>query len=244
MNTRDLTHAFNERFDMKKTEVQIRSTLKNHKITCGRAPKDRLITRFQKYSPEQVTFLRNEINGRSIAELTALFNSRFGTEIPGSKIRALVKNHGMASGVSTRFKKGHKSWNKGTRGIVKPNSGNFKKGHVPANRKPLGHERICSKTGFILIKIAEKNPYTGSPTRYRHKHVYVWEQENGPVPDGMVVAFRDGDKLNTDPENLMLISRAELLRLNKHGYKDAYVELKSSILTLVKLETKTFALKK
>ena len=67
---------------------------------------------------------------------------------------------------------------------------------------------------------------------------------NGPVPEGMVVAFRDSDKLNIEPENLMLISRAELLRLSQHGYKDAPDKLKLSILALTKLEVKTGVLRR
>ena len=33
----------------------------------------------------------------------------------------------------TEFKKGATPWNKNTKGLIKPNSGNFKKGHVPIN---------------------------------------------------------------------------------------------------------------
>ena len=52
--------------------------------------------------------------------------------------------------------------------------------------------------------------------------------------------FKDGDLLNIEPENLMLVSRAELLVLNQNGYKDAPAELKPSILALAKLEVKIF----
>lgn len=143
-----------------------------------------------------------------------------------------------------RFKKGNKPWNAGTKGqgLTGANAGSFKKGNVPPNRKPLYSERICPKDGFILIKIPERDPHTGFPTRYKHKHVYIWEQANGPVPAGMVVVFRDSDKLNIEPDNLMLVSRAELLRLNRRGYKDTPDELKPSVLALSKLETKTFAM--
>jgi len=53
---------------------------------------------------------------------------------------------------------------------------------VPPNRKPLGAEHICSKDGFILMKVPERDPHTGFPTRYKHKHVHIWEQAHGPVP--------------------------------------------------------------
>jgi len=60
----------------------------------------------------------------------------------------------------------------------------------------------------------------------------------------MVVAFKDADKLNCEPENLMLISRAELLTLNRHGYREMPAELKPSVLALSKLQVKTRAMEK
>jgi hypothetical protein len=88
---------------------------------------------------------------------------------------------------------------------------------VPAGIKPIGHERTCSRDGFVLIKIAERNPYTGAPTRYKSKHVHIWEKENGPVPEGHVVAFRDKEKKGRSDisiEDLELITRAENMRRN------------------------------
>jgi len=108
----------------------------------------------------------------------------------------------------------------------------------------LWTERVCPKDGFILMKVPERNPYTGTPTRYKHKHVWVWEQEHGPVPEGMVVVFIDSDKTRCGFDNLMLISRAELLCLNRHGYKDMPVDLKPSVLALSKLQVKTWGKEK
>lgn len=242
-NVRDLSKAFNARFGTNKTEGQIKSALKNYRILCGRAPKDRLVKRRRKFSPDQERFLRKNYTDRSFAELTAIFIERYGNEKTEQQIKTYIHNHGINSGRSGRFEKGHKPWNTGTKGqgLTGENSGSFKKGNAPANRKQLGSERICSKDGFILIKVAERNPYTGCPTRYKCKHVHVWEQAHGPVPEGMVVLFKDGDRLNCDVDNLILISRSELLRLNKNGYNKAPDRLKPSILALSKLEAKTFS---
>ena len=40
-------------------------------------------------------------------------------------------------------------------------------------------------------------------------HVYVWEQVNGPVPDGHVVHHRDHNKRNNTLDNLQLMTHAE-----------------------------------
>ena len=244
MHVGDLTKAFNAHFRMQKNEGDIKSALQNHKIKCGRAPKDRLINRYRLFTDEQVEFLRKEYKGRSVTELRTVFNEEYGTGMTHGQIRTAVHNRGITSGRTGCFEKGHKSWNSGTKGLTSANKTSFKKGSTPPNRKPLGAERICSKDGYILVKVAEYDPHTCFSTRWKHKHVHIWERDHGPVPDGMVVAFRDGDKLNVEPENLMLISRAELLRLNKHGYKDTPPELKPSVFSLAILEVKIFNLGK
>lgn len=139
-----------------------------------------------------------------------------------------------------RFYKGHKPWNTGTKGLslTGPNSGTFRKGNVPPNRKPLWSERVDRKDGYIWIKVPERDPYTGFPTRYRLKHVWVYEQAHGPVPEGHVVIFKDQNRRNFDPENLEAIKRADLVRINQAGYKNEPDELKPSILALCRLKTK------
>jgi hypothetical protein len=174
----------------------------------------------------------------SRSELTTLFNAQFAENVTVKGLVSTIENHKIISGRTGQFVKGQEAWNLGVKGYMGPNKTSFKKGSVPSNRKPIGSERICSKDGFILVKIKERNPYTGYPTRYKHKHVHVWEKKHGTVPKGHVVVFKDGNKLNCKPGNLMLLTRAELLVLNQHGYKEAPAELKPTILALVKLETK------
>lgn len=232
-----LTDAFNVCFVQNKTVAQIKSTLANHCITCGHKKKLFLA---REYTPDQELFLRSEYTGRSIKQLTEEFNSKFGTDKTEKQIMSFVHNRGITSGRTGHFEKGSIPWNAGTKGKTRANKTSFKKGSIPPNRKPLGHERTCSRDGYILIKIAEENPYTGAPTRYKQKHVHLWESVNGPVPDGMTVIFKDGDKTNITIDNLSLVSRAELLRLNQHRYRESHEDLKPSIMALSKLEVQTF----
>ena len=246
MNIRSLTSAFNAEFGLAKTETAIKNTLNNHGIKCGRKIKDRLWSGSRLYTDEQLQFIRDNYTGRSVEELKDLFNNRFGTSMTWQQIKSAVSNRGIISGRTGCFEKGHAPWNEGTKGqgLTTANKRSFKKGNAPKNRKPLGHERIDPRYGYVLIKVAEKNPNTGFPTRYKHKHVHIWELENGPVPEGMVVAFKNGDPACCEIDNLMLISRAELLNLNHHGYKEIPAELKPSVLALVKLQSKTGEKKK
>lgn len=193
-----------------------------------------------KYTAEHLDFLRVGYATKPLRYLVQSFNEKFSMTATCAQINSVLNRYRILSGRTRRFEKGNIPWNAGVKGSLKANVTSFKQGNIPATRKPLGSERICSKDGYIYVKIAERNPHTGSPTRYKCKHVHVWEQKNGKVPPGMVVAFKDGDILNCDPDNLMLISRAELLRLNQHGYKEMPDKLKPSLLALTKLEVKIF----
>ncbi len=241
MPVRDLVVLFNKRFGLNKTASQIRSTFKNHHITCGRKHKDRFIIRHRIYTDEQIQFLKGNCSNHSRREMTMFFNEIFNTSKTLGQIKGAINNRHIQSGRTGYFPKGHIPFNAGTKGLMKRNSGTFKKGNIPGNITPLGTERL-SKDGYIEIKIKERNPYTGCQTRYKLKHIYIWEQANGPVPESHVVVFKDGDKSHCTLDNLILISRAELLRLNQKGWLDIPNELKLSILALTKLEVKTFSL--
>lgn len=191
-----------------------------------------------RYTTKQLQFLRKKYSMISQRDLTAAFNAEFGTAKNVAQIKSVLRNHHIRSGRTGRFEKGHKTWNKETKGLTGANSTSFKKGNKPANRKPLGAERIDSKDGYILMKIKERDPYFGFPTRYKHKHVHVWEKKHGPVSAGHIIAFKDSNRMNCRLKNLMLLSRAELLVLNQHKYREMPDELKPSVLALAKLEAK------
>lgn len=115
--------------------------------------------------------------------------------------------------IATRFVKGQEPANKGKRieefmtadGIRRSSQTRFKKGQLPHNTKPIGYERIDSKDGYVYIKVSMEHKMV-------LKHRYVWEQANGPIPDGHNIAFRDGNRQNCDLSNLYLISREEAAR--------------------------------
>lgn len=97
----------------------------------------------------------------------------------------------------------------------------FKKGFVPANHKEVGTERF-TKEGYVEVKVAE-------PDKWKLKHRVVWEQHNGPIPEGHNVQFKDRNKQNLDISNLYIISRSDQLTKENtlHRYPD---ELKEIIL--------------
>lgn len=230
-----LTVAFNNWFGASKTFGQIKSTLTNHSFVCGRKNGNSKGISLL-FTKAQTQFIRDNYPRHSLLDLTAELNRQFKETYTVQQLKSFTKNHGITCGRTGCFEKGRASWNKGTKGVMQPNSGNFKPGAVPPNKQPLWHERVDSRQGFILINVPERNPYTGHSNRYKHKHVWVWEQVNGPVPKGMVVSFVDGNKQNCNLENLMLITRGLLLLLNQHNYANQPAELRPSILALARVE--------
>ena len=168
-----------------------------------------------------------------------MLNSHFGTSFEESAIKSLVYRLGMGNGltgvnlskagVAHRFQKGHVPANKGKKGGGwEPTQ--FKKGSIPANYRPVGSERV-NVDGYIEIKVAD-------PNKWRCKHVVIWEERNGLVPKGHALIFGDGNKLNLDPENLILVTRAQLAVLNKHKLIQNNAELTKTAIAIVDLKMK------
>jgi hypothetical protein len=181
-------------------------------------------------------WLAANIAGTGTEKLTARFNARFGTGFTPSSVRAAVKNRGLSSGVDCRFKKGAVPYNKGRKGIhASPNS-EFKPGHMPANHRPVGSERI-SACGYAEIKTAE-------PRTWKPKHRVIWELAHGEIPKGHVVVFADRDKTNLAIENLMAVPRKKAAAINRKGIAYSDPGTLASALALADLCSAAFAAEK
>jgi len=178
----------------------------------------------RKYTQEHIAYIADNIPGCPFKELTDMFNERFGMNLKVSAMVSLTDRHGLHNGrdttilpggallgVETRFKPGLIPWNKGKKGVMTGGKETqFKKGNRPANWRPLGSERIA-EDGYVYVKTVDGQ----LNKNWKVKHVLIWEAANGPAPPGHVVIFGDGDNRNFDPENLLLVSRAQLVRLNQ-----------------------------
>lgn len=131
----------------------------------------------------------------------------------------------------TRFKKGQTPWNKGLKGVNGVSESRWKKGNIPSTARPVGYERI-NRDGHIEIKVEGHRQMV-------YKHRLTWEQHNGEIPKGMVVSFKNGIRTDCRIENLILLTRSELARLNQSYIKYSTPETHESCVLLAKIKDKT-----
>jgi len=116
-----------------------------------------------------------------------------------------------------QFRPGMVPWNKGLKGICSSPGTCFKKGIVPVNKMPIGTVRIrfhrkCNDLR-AWIKVAE-------PRKWRELAKVVWETEWGrSVPPRGIIHHADGNTMNDNPVNLVLLTRAGHMDVHRHEFR-------------------------
>lgn len=108
-----------------------------------------------------------------------------------------------------QFVKGMTPWNKGKHFKAGGRSAEtqFKKGLIPPNYQPVGTVVVHSD-GYRFIKLAEH--------KWQLYQRYVWQKHHHrKLKKNQVVLFLDGNRNNFAPDNLMAISRKELVIVNR-----------------------------
>lgn len=115
----------------------------------------------------------------------------------------------------------------------------FKPGIVPANKgkkmSPEQYEKALptmfkkgrtnhneAKDGDIRIRLDHANRRGGTPYKWirlakgkwEMLHVNLWKKAHGPIPEGYIVVFKDGDSMNCELDNLEMITLAENMLRN------------------------------
>ncbi len=184
-----------------------------------------------RYTAEEQKFMEGYVPGNSYREIQRAFTEEFGWDITLGQVKSYIGNHHLSTGRTGRFPKGHDPANKGKKGVCAAGCEKtwFKKGHTPANYRPVGSERV-NVDGYIEIKVAD-------PNIWKLKHRVVWESINGWVPEGHKIIFRDNDKTNTDIGNLLLVRQGVHSILNHTGLSKYGGEFKETAVRIAELKS-------
>lgn len=189
---------------------------------------------------EEAQYLRDLIPGRAEKDVLRLFAERF-EPITDSQLANFKVRFRLHSGVNSgRFQKGMIPANKGKRVSqdtyekIKRSDTWFEKGHVSANTKQEWTAREIIDD-YVQIKTDKGQG--------RHKwkllHVLLWQAYHGrKVPDNCCVIFLNGDHHDFRKENLELVTRNELARMNQRGLRFTDAESTKAGLNVVRLNTK------
>ena len=204
----------------------------------------RLVTR-RFWSDEEREILRQMYPNNLSKEVAAILNRSVKSIYMQAKIDGVKKSEAflksnlsgrtnLKKGFAYRYPKGHIPFNKDKKMskevYEKVKHTMFKKGSVPHNAKSAGSEILRkdkSSKEYLMIKVPGER-------KLKHKHIHLWETENGKIRKGFNIVFKDGNTLNCIIENLECISNAELMQRNTiHRFPS---ELKSVIKLTHKLK--------
>jgi len=195
----------------------------------------------RRLKPEQIDYIvkhypiqyTREVAQHVGVSLSAIYNLVFRLKLkkdPKFKSDELKKQARELSelGKAHRFKKGEKPMNYGKKMAPeiyeKCKATMFKKGAKPPNWKPDGSERVDVE-GYTMIKVNGK---------FIQKHVHIWNQHHGEVPKGSAVIFKDGNRQNLIIENLILVTRKELMLKNTIQRYDPELQFTMKVLSKLK----------
>lgn len=167
------------------------------------------MSRYHKYSKEQLDFLKENVEGITYRELTKQFNDRFNLSIDHLRIKAMCG----------RLKLSNKLVG-GPKGI---------KAH---NSLPVGSTRIHD--GYKWIKVSD----TGNRvTDWMFMHIFLWELYYGKKPEDKWLLFIDGDNNNIVIDNLILVDSSTRSRFIQHGLKSNDIEVNRALLQIIEIES-------
>lgn len=197
-----------------KTAVYVRASklgLRKERVcTERRGDHAERVARWSKM-PEEDAWMDAHDHGQRTDALADEFEAEFGWRLTRGQVNSWRARHG-------RQPHGRRHW-----------------GGRP--RKPVGYERV-GKDGYVMVKVADEADRAMSKDNWRLKQVWVWEQEHGPLPEGHVVYFADGDNRNFDPDNLVAVPRRLVGLLAKADYHDAETLRAAAALAELRIKAK------
>ena len=184
------------------------------------------MSKIYKWTETELEYLREIAKGKYLSEIVELMSKKFNYSFRKTQIKSTMTKHKIKNGMKNKVPKGFEPWNKGLQ------IGNS---HIH-NLKSVGDEYINSE-GFVMIKL-------DNPSRWVHKHRYIYEQAHGEIGKNNVIIFLDGDKTNLSLDNLYCITRKQLMKMNQNNLFYSDPELTKTGIEIAKLMLKVNEVKR
>lgn len=196
---------------------------------------------------EQEAFVRENCKGNGPLKMANLLNEKYGMDFSRQQIKSWYHNHGINSGTTGHYEKGHVPWSAGKKPedyltpekLERVKATRFKKGNIPVGTFPIG---VRSKiTGYWMEKVSDVgNRYE----RWQFVHRMIWEKANGPVPEGCCIIFLDGNTDNLALDNLAMITKDENRAMNWYKLRSENAEITEAGIHLARLHNAIIRRKK
>lgn len=190
-----------------------------------------------KWTDEMIEYVRGVYPHYTNKEIAQMLKERYGITVRPKSLRNLHQKYKYEDKLENvgRFEKGFTPWNKGKimseEEKKKSMSTWFKKGNTPWNTRPIGSMRL-DKDGYLV----KKTKKTGRWTLYQ-RHIYE-QAHDVKLDKNDVIIFADGNIYNFDVENLVRITREELLYLNQEGLISKDQDITKAGVSVAKLMAK------
>lgn len=183
-----------------------------------------------KYKEQHIKYLHTKTVEETWKVFGERFNKKFNTSLNLEAIKRAAQRNGVKKSYSC---KGKPSWNKGMKGLdcagENGRKTQFKKGRDNNLKKPIGSEREFND--YTLVKVEQ-------PNIWRLKHYLIWEEAYGPVPDGHIILFLDGNRKNLSLDNMECVSKAQAGIMNLNGLISENPEVTKTGILLASISNK------
>lgn len=150
-----------------------------------------------KWTEEQITFLKENYKTIGDTELEEIFNSKW----KGFTKKGIEKKRTLLKLKRTKIQLQKIRVRNRSRGVWKNNGNNRWEN---AEQNPIGYRYFCESKKYVIIK---------TKNGYEPYHRYLWEKHHGNIPKDHSVCFKkDADKRYFTINDLRLIPKKELIK--------------------------------
>lgn len=180
-----------------------------------------------KYKQCEKEFIEENYRKYSFKVLTQKFNERFNSDRTIASMKTYCSKNGLhKTNGNGRFQNNHPAWNNGLTKKEYLTHCTDETRDILAKHRPPEHRQY--KIGDRVIKKinGDKIPYIVTSVepnikfekRLTPESRYIWELHNGAIPNKYYIMHIDGDAMNNDISNLVLVSESDRNSIAGNGW--------------------------